>query len=65
MRHRTFTTIAGVVFGIIAALHALRLLSGWEATIGDWRVPFWVSWMAIGVFGWLTYAAWTIKKKYR
>jgi len=28
---------------LIALLHALRLIYGWNVTIGGWAVPVWVS----------------------
>ena len=30
MTQKTFTRTAGTVFSLVAALHALRLLLGWE-----------------------------------
>ena len=43
MTQRTFFLIAAVVFSLIALGHAIRLLFGWQVTIGDVVVPFWVS----------------------
>jgi len=40
----------------------LRLLFGWEAVIGGWQVPFWVSWVGIAVAGSLGYTAFTLGK---
>lgn len=57
MTGRLFATVAGTVFGIITLLHGLRLIFGWEAVIGGWMVPHWVSWIAIFLFGGLAYAA--------
>ncbi len=57
MKQKTFTLTAGVVFSIIAVLHVLRLLFGWEAVIGGWNVPLWVSWVAMAVSGYLAYTA--------
>lgn len=56
-----FTRTAGIVFLLVAVPHALRLLLGWEAVIGDWHVPLWVSWVALAVSGYLTYTALTLK----
>ena len=57
MTQRTFRTTAGIVFGIIAVLHAKRIVFGWEAVIGGWVVPQWISWVAVLVFGGLAYTA--------
>ena len=55
MNQKTFTLTAGVGFSLLTVLHALRLLFGWEAVIGGWNVPLWVSWVAIALSGYLAY----------
>jgi hypothetical protein len=62
MTQRTFNVVAGVIFTLVAVLHALRLLLGWEAVIGGWDVPRWVSWIALALAGYLAYSAFTVKK---
>lgn len=39
----------------MAVLHLLRLLFGWDANIGGWAAPTWVSWVALPVAGDLAY----------
>ncbi len=63
MNQKTFTVTVGVVFSLIAALHALRLLLRWEAVIGGWTVPFWLSWVALAVSGYLAYTAFNLGKR--
>ena len=62
MNRKTFTLTAGTIFSLIAALHALRLLFGWEAVIGGWHVPLWASWAALAVSGYLAYTAFRVGK---
>lgn len=57
MSQKTFTRIAGLVFAVVAALHALRLVLRWDAVIGGWSVPPWFSWAALAGSGYLAYAA--------
>ena len=57
MKQKRFTKVAGVVFAIVAALHLLRLLLHWEAAIGGWDVPMWVSGIALALSGYLAYSA--------
>jgi hypothetical protein len=40
---KPFTTIAFVVFSLIAFMHLLRLFFGWEVTVNGMIVPLWVS----------------------
>jgi len=63
MNQKTFTVTVGVVFSLIAALHALRLLLKWEAVIGGWTVPPWLSWVALAAAGYLAYTAFNLGKR--
>ena len=63
MNQKIFTVTAGVVFSLIAVLHALRLLLGWDAVIGGWTVPIWLSWVALAGAGYLAYTAFTLGKR--
>ncbi len=40
---------------MVALLHALRIIFGWHAVIGEWEVPTWVSWIALIIAGYLAY----------
>ena len=63
MNQKTFTGTASTVFSLIAALHALRLLFGWEAVIGSWSVPHWLSGVAVALFGYLGYSGFNVRRK--
>ena len=62
MDQKTFTGVAGVVFLLIAVLHALRIFYGWPAVIGTFAVPMWLSWAALVISGYLAYDAWQLKR---
>lgn len=62
MTQRTYTTVSGFLFGLIALLHAARLLYGWEAVIGNWQLPLWLSGVGLLVSGYLTYTAYRLEK---
>jgi hypothetical protein len=40
---KPFTTIAVIVFTLIAFIHLIRLFFGWEVTISGMIVPIWIS----------------------
>lgn len=44
MNARPYLLVSGVVFLLVALLHLLRALNGWELQYGPWTVPMWVSW---------------------
>ncbi len=40
---KPFTTIAVIVLSLVALLHLLRLLFGWQVTVNGLIVPLWIS----------------------
>lgn len=35
--------ISGIIFGFVALLHILRLVTGAPVLIGDWVMPLWIN----------------------
>jgi len=56
--NKPFTTAAVVIFAIVALMHVLRLLLGWDATIADTEIPMWVSVAALVIAGGLAIGLW-------
>jgi hypothetical protein len=46
---KPFTTIAVVVFMLVALLQLLRVISGWEVTVNGIAIPIWASVVAFVV----------------
>jgi len=44
---KPFTTIAVVVFGLVALLQLLRVIFGWEVTVNGTVIPIWASAVAV------------------
>jgi hypothetical protein len=40
---KPFTTLAVVIFAIVALVHVLRVALGWTVTIDSLAIPMWVS----------------------
>jgi len=57
MNNKIFLKTVGVIFSLIAVLHFLRLVFGWEAVIGGWMLPTWLSVVALVVALVLAYKA--------
>ena len=55
MNQRSFSLLAGIIFTIIALLHVLRIIYGWDPVVEGWTVPKWISWVALIVSGYLGY----------
>lgn len=58
---KLYTT--AVIFLIIAVLHLMRVVLGWYAEIGGWTVPFWLSWVAVIIAGFLAYVGFKLANK--
>jgi len=53
MTGKLYFILSGVLFGLIALTHLLRLVYQTPAQLGSWPVPFWLSWLALIVPGFL------------
>ena len=63
MSQPTFLLIAGVVFGLIALGHVLRIVFNLSFVVQDIPVPMWASWIAIVVMGYLAYEGFRLARK--
>ncbi|HEX7273819.1 MAG TPA: hypothetical protein VF420_16870 [Casimicrobiaceae bacterium] len=55
---KPFTTIAVVLFTLIATLHLLRLFAGWEITVVGFVIPVWWSVIGLVIAGGLALMLW-------
>lgn len=62
---KPFTTIAIAVFGLIAFMHILRLVLGWEVTVNTVIIPMWVSVLGLVIAGGLAWLLWLEDKRAR
>ena len=63
MSQRVFVLLTSSIFALIALLHALRLIYGWDVTIGEWTVPVWVSAIGFLIAGYLALQGFLFKRK--
>lgn len=61
MNTKQLRYVNSVLFGLMAALHLLRLVRQWPATIANWSVPLWLSAVALVAAGLMSY--WNYKVK--
>ena len=62
MNQKKYLLIVGTVFSIVAILHLLRLVFGWEVIIEGRLVPLWLSVIFV-VAGYLAYEGFRLSKK--
>ena len=55
MRRKTFSLVVGLIFLLIAVMHALRLALKWEVVLNGWSVPMWVSVVAMVMAAYLAF----------
>ena len=63
MTQRTFSIVTAVLFFLIALLHAVRLVRGWQVTIEGAVVPIWISWVGLAVAAYLAYEGFRLARK--
>jgi hypothetical protein len=63
MNQKTFSVVAGLIFLVVALAHALRLVFGWHVMLQGWTLPFWVSWIALFISGFLAYEGLTLARR--
>ncbi len=63
MSQRTFSLTAGVVFGLIALGHVLRIVLGWSFMVQDFSVPMWASGPAVVIMGYLAYQGFRLARR--
>ena len=55
VREKSYLLIVGAVFALITLEHLARVLFGYEAVLGDWTVPVWLSWLGVAIAAYLSY----------
>lgn len=55
---KPFSTIAAVIFALVALVHLLRLIYNWQVIFNGWSVPMWLSWLGLIVAGALSALVW-------
>ncbi len=63
MTRKIYLRIAGAIFGVVAILHALRLLLGVQVVIGGYTFPMWFSWIGPFIAGYLSYEGFRLSTK--
>lgn len=59
-----YTTVASV-FLVIAILHLIRAVKGWEAVIAGASIPIWFSWVAVALAGYLSIRGFQLRLRRR
>jgi len=62
MKKQPYISTVAVVFLVVAILHALRLIYGWEGVIGGWEVPFSLSWVVVVFTAYLSWQGFRHRK---
>jgi threonine/homoserine/homoserine lactone efflux protein len=63
MNQRAFLLIAGVVFGLIALGHLLRVVFGVSFVVQNIAVPMWASVVAVVIMAYLAYEGFHFARK--
>jgi uncharacterized membrane protein len=63
MTHRTFSLVTAVLFSLMAVLHAVRLLRGWQVTVEGAVMPIWISWIGLAIAAYVAYQGFLLSIK--
>lgn len=55
-------TVTAALFLVVAVVHLVRIILGWQVEVAGWSVPFWVSWLAVLMAGALSYFGFAQKR---
>jgi hypothetical protein len=65
MKIQDFLGLVQLIFLVVLVMHVLRLVYGWDLSLGPLHAPMWASWVAIPVCSWLVGAADKLKKEHQ
>lgn len=63
MLPKTFFFVSGVIFAVVALLHVVRLVAGWEGMIAGVTIPMWASGIAVVVASYLAYEGFRLRSR--
>ena len=56
MLPKTYSTVSGIIFLLVAVAHLARVALHWEFRVGPWDTPPWVSVFAFLVAAFMAYS---------
>jgi len=62
MNRKTYTEVTATLFLVVATMHLLRIIFGWQVEIGGLSIPFWASWLGVLVPSALAYLGFMQKR---
>ena len=60
---KPFTTVAAIIFAVIALVHLLRLMYGWVVNVAGGNLPMWTSVLGLVIAGVLAAGLWWESRK--
>ncbi len=63
MGQKAYFITTGIFFLVVAVLHLLRLVFGWEILIEGWPIPRWLNFVTLIITGYLAYAALRLSRR--
>ena len=62
MNLKNFALLAAVIFAIVALVHLVRVIMGWQIVIDSCTVPMWPSWIALVIAAGLSYLGFSLSR---
>lgn len=65
LRTRSYFTLVGIILGVVALAHLLRLFTSADVVVLGWTVPLWLSWIGVAVAAYLSYMSFRLAMSFR
>lgn len=65
LRTRTYFTVVGIILGVVALAHLLRVFTSADFVILGWTAPLWLSWVGVVVAAYLSYMSFRLATSFK
>lgn len=55
MNQQNYLRLSGIIFGLVAVFHLIRIVFNWSVVIGPYDIPVWISYIGLVVAAILSY----------
>lgn len=63
MSKQNYFIVTSAIFAIVAIVHLLRVLYGWDVYISLTEIPLWASWAGLVLAGYLAFTGYSHRKQ--
>jgi len=65
LRSKSYFLLVGIILGVVALAHVMRLFTSADLVVMGWTVPLWLSWIGVVVAAYLSYMSFHLAVAYK